>query len=52
MKNTKKSYIDGLRSIGKKVDFVTVFTNITGRGALPEEASNYTAKKMTALKEL
>ena len=43
-KNTKKVYTDK-----KNVGFAAVFTNITRRGALPEEAFIHTTK-MTAIK--
>ena len=34
----KEDYKDGPKSMGSKVGFVAVFTDITRRGALPEEA--------------
>ena len=45
----KEAYIDGSKSTGGNVGFAAVFTNITRRGALPEEESNYTAA-ITAIK--
>ena len=41
--NNKKSYTDGSKSTGRKVDFASVFTDITRRGILTEEASIHTA---------
>ena len=43
--------MDGSKSTGRKVGYVTVFTDATRRGALPEEASIHTAE-MTAMKEI
>ena len=40
---------DGSKSTGRKVGFVAVFADIIRRGALPEEASIYTAE-MTTIK--
>ena len=48
-KNMKEAYINGLKSIGRKVGSPAVFTDITWRGALPEEASIHIAE-MTAIK--
>ena len=36
-KYTKETYTEGPKSMGRKVDFVVVFTYISRRGALPEE---------------
>ena len=44
MKNTKEAWTDGSKSIGKKVGFAVLFTDITRRGS-----SIYTAE-MTAIK--
>ena len=49
-KNTKKAYTDGLKRIGKKVDFAAVFTNIIRRGALLAEAFIHTAESWQQLK--
>ena len=43
--------MDQSKSIGMKVGFAAVFTIITKRGALPEEASILTAE-MTAMKKM
>ena len=48
-KNTKEDYTYGSKSIGKEVSFAVVFTDITRREALPEEASIHTAQ-MIAIK--
>ena len=40
---------DWSKSMGRKVDFAVVFTDITRRRALPEEAFIHTAQ-MTAIK--
>ena len=48
-KNTKEAYTHGSNSMIKNVDFAAVFTYITRKGALPEEASIHTAK-MTIIK--
>ena len=41
--------MDGSKSTGRKVGFAAVFTDITRRGAQPEEASIHTTE-MTAIK--
>ena len=38
-RNIKEAYKDGSKSIGKKVGFATVFTDITKIGTLPEKTS-------------
>ena len=50
-KDMKEAYMDGSKSTGRKVGFAAVFTDITRRGTLPEEASIHTAE-MTAMKEI
>ena len=40
--NNKEDYTDGSKSTGRKVDFAAVFTDITRREALPEEAPIHT----------
>ena len=47
--NNKKAYTDGSKSSRRKVGYADVFTNVTKRGALPEEASIHTAE-MIAIK--
>ena len=47
----KTSYTNGSKSTGKKVGCTAVFTGITRRGLLSEEASIRTAE-MTAMKEI
>ena len=42
--NIKKTYTNRSKSIGKKEDFAGVFTNITNKVALPEEASIHIGK--------
>ena len=42
--NKKEAYTDGSKSTGRKVGFAAVFTDITRRGALPEEASIHTVE--------
>ena len=48
-KNTKEAYTDESKSIGRKVGFAAVFTDITTRGVLPKEASIHPGK-ITAIK--
>ena len=48
-KSNKEAFMDGSKSIGRKVGFAAVFMNTTRRGALPEEASIHTAE-MTVIK--
>ena len=48
-KNTKETYIDGSKSIGGKVGFAAVLTDITRIGFLSEESSIHTAE-ITAVK--
>ena len=36
-KNTKEAYMDESNSMERKAGFAVVFTDITRRGALPEE---------------
>ena len=48
-KNTKEAYTNGSKSMGKKIGFATVFTDIIRRGVLPEEAFIHT-DKMTSIK--
>ena len=48
-KNAKEAYTDRSKSMGRKVGFAVVFTDITKRRTLPEEASIHTAK-ITAIK--
>ena len=50
-KYNKEFYTDGLKSTRRKVSFVAVFTDITSRGALPEEASIHTVE-MAAMIEI
>ena len=47
--NMKETYTDESKSTGRKVGFAAVFTDITRRGSLPEEASIHKAE-MTAIK--
>ena len=42
--NNKEVYTDGLKSTGRKVGFVAVFSDITRREALSEKASIYTVE--------
>ena len=49
--NNKEAYTDGSKSTGRKVGFAVVFTDITRRGALPEETSIHTAE-ITAMREI
>ena len=35
--NNKEAYIDGSKSIGRKIGFAAVFVDITRRGALPKK---------------
>ena len=42
--SSKEAYTDRLKSTGRKVCFAAVFTDITRRGSLPEEASIHTAE--------
>ena len=54
-KDTKEAYTDGSKNTGRKVGFAAVFTDITKRGTLPEEASIHTAEMTaieTAMKEI
>ena len=46
----KEAYTDGSKRIGRKVNFATVFTDITRKRALSEEAYIHT-DEMTAMKE-
>ena len=46
--NDTEIYNDGSKSIVKRVGFAALFTDITRKGTLPEEASAYTAE-MTAI---
>ena len=50
-KNTKETYTEESKSIGKKVGFAAVFFDITKRGALSEEVFICTAE-MIAIKIL
>ena len=43
-KNTIEAYTDGSKTIGRKVGFAAIFTDITRREALPEEVSIHTAE--------
>ena len=45
-KNTNQTYTDGTKNIERKMGLAVVFTDITRRGALPEEASIHTAIKV------
>ena len=47
--NMKETYTDGSKSTGRKVGFAAVFTDITRRGSLPEEASIHTAEMTLAV---
>ena len=49
--NNKKAYSERSKSTGRKVGFAAVFTDITKRGALPEETSIYIAE-MKAIKKV
>ena len=54
-KNSKETYADWSKSIGKKVAFAVVFKNITRIGNLPKETSIHTVEMMEikiALKEI
>ena len=51
----KEAYTGESKSTGREVRFAAVFTDITRRGALPEEASIHTAEMTaieTAMKEI
>ena len=43
-KNTKKSYTDGLKSIGKEIGFAAIFVDINRREVLHEEFSIHTSQ--------
>ena len=49
--HNKEVYTYGSKSTGRKVDFASVLTDITRRGALPEEVSIHIAE-MTAMREI
>ena len=48
--NNKKGYTDGSKRMERKVGFAAAFTDISRRGALPEEAFIHIAK-MTAMRD-
>ena len=49
-KNIKEAYTDGLKSIGKNVDYAAEFVDIARNRALPEDASIHTVE-MSAIKK-